>query len=135
MRKKKLLRASALTATLTLLAVGTAYSEGTGSISLRPTGYELTEPAYVVPIRDGRDTVELIETQATELTALREYLSAQNASLEQIAEEFETLEAVVADERAAWKAETDKERKRELLGEITVIMTKIRSKDPSDKRV
>ena len=61
-----------------------------------------------MPIRDGRDTVELIETQATELTALREYLSAQNASLEQIAEEFETLEAVVADERAAWKAETER---------------------------
>lgn len=45
------------------------------------------------------------------------------------------LEAEAARLTAAWKAETDKERKRELLGEITVIMTKIRSKDPSDKRV
>ncbi|OUO92695.1 hypothetical protein B5F39_11155 [Cloacibacillus sp. An23] len=61
-----------------------------------------------MPVCDGRDTVELIETQAAELTALREYLSAQNASLEQIAEEFETLEAAVADERAAWKAETER---------------------------
>lgn len=108
MRKKKLLRASALTATLILLAAGTACSGDTGSISLRPAGYKLTAPAYVVPVHDGRDTVELIETQAAELTALREYLAAQNASLEQIAKEFETLEAAVADERAAWQAETDR---------------------------
>lgn len=108
MRKKKLLRVSALILTTILLAAGTACSEGTGSISLRPAGYKLTAPAYVVPVRDGRDTVELIETQAAELSALREYLAAQNASLEQIAEEFETLEAVVADERAAWKAETER---------------------------
>lgn len=61
-----------------------------------------------MPVHDGRDTVELIETQAAELTALREYLSAQNASLEQIAKEFETLEASIADERAVWQAETKK---------------------------
>ena len=54
-----------------------------------------------MPVHDGRDTVELIETQAAELTALREYLSAQNASLEQIAGEFEALEAAVKEERAA----------------------------------
>lgn len=95
-------------ATLILLAVGTACSGDTGSISLRPAGYELSAPAYVVPVRDGRDTVELIETQAAELTALREYLAAQNASLEQIAKEFETLEAAVKEERAAWKAEAEK---------------------------
>ncbi|OUO92195.1 hypothetical protein [Cloacibacillus sp. An23] len=108
MRRKKLLRVSALIVTLTLLAAGTACSEDTENIRLKPKGYELTEPAYVVPIRDGRDTVELIETQAAELMALREYLVAQNASLEQIEEEFETLEAAVAEERAAWKAETER---------------------------
>ena len=108
MRKKKLLRASALTATLILLAAGTACSEDTGSISLRPAGYELTAQAYVVPVHDGRDTVGLIETQAAELKALQEYLAAQNASLEQIAKEFETLEAAVAKERAAWQAETER---------------------------
>ncbi|WP_143330731.1 hypothetical protein [Cloacibacillus sp. An23] len=108
MRKRKLFAMSALIVTAILLAAGTACSGDTGNIRLRPAGYELTEPAYVVPVCDGRDTVELIETQAAELTALREYLSAQNASLEQIAEEFETLEAAVADERAAWKAETER---------------------------
>ena len=61
-----------------------------------------------MPVRDGRDTVELIETQAAELSALREYLAAQNASLEQIAEEFETLKATVAEERAAWQKEAEK---------------------------
>ena len=112
MRKRKFFRASALTATLILLAAGTACSGDTGSISLRPAGYKLTAPAYVVPVHDGRDTVELIETQAAELTALREYLAAQNASLEQIAKEFETLEAAVADERAAWQGEAEKLARR-----------------------
>lgn len=93
---------------LVSLIAGTASWGDTGKVELRPAGYKLTEPAYVVPVRDGRDTVELIEAQAAELSALREYLAAQNASLEQIAGEFETLEASVADERAAWQAETER---------------------------
>ena len=108
MRKRKLFRASVLTATLILLAAGTASWGGTGNIELRPAGYKLTASAYVVPVRDGRDTVELIETQAAELSALREYLAAQNAGLEQIADEFETLKAAVAEERAAWQKEAEK---------------------------
>lgn len=93
---------------LVSLIAGTASWGGTGRVELRPAGYELTEPAYVVPVRDGRDTVELIETQAAELSALREYLAAQNAGLEQIVDEFETLEAAVAEERAAWEKEAEK---------------------------
>lgn len=93
---------------LVSLIAGTASWGGTGSIELRPEGYKLTAPAYVVPVCDGRDTVELIETQAAELSALREYLAAQNASLEQIADEFETLKAAVAEERAAWQKEAEK---------------------------
>ena len=93
---------------LVSLIAGTASWGGTGKVELRPAGYKLTEPAYVVPVRDGRDTVELIETQAAELSALREYLAAQNANLEQIADEFETLKAAVAEERAAWQKEAEK---------------------------
>ena len=93
---------------LVSLIAGTASWGGTGNIELRPAGYKLIEPAYVVPVCDGRDTVELIETQAAELGALREYLTAQNASLEQIAGEFETLEAAVAEERAAWQLEAER---------------------------
>ena len=65
-----------------------------------------------MPVRDGRDTVELIETQAAELSALREYLAAQNANLEQIAGEFGALEAAVAEERAAWQDEAEKLARR-----------------------
>ena len=65
-----------------------------------------------MPVCDGRDTVELIETQAAELTALREYLSAQNASLEQVAEAFSELEAAVDEERKAWRNEAAKLTKR-----------------------
>lgn len=93
---------------LVSLIAGTASWGDTGKVELRPAGYKLTEPAYVVPVRDGRDTVELIETQAAELSALREYLAAQNASLERVAAEFETLEAAVAKERAAWQKEAEK---------------------------
>ena len=93
---------------LVSLIAGTASWGDTGSIELRPVGYKLTEQAYVVPVRDGRDTVELIETQAAELSVLREYLAAQNASLERVAGEFETLEAAVAEERAAWQKEAEK---------------------------
>lgn len=108
MRKNKLFKMSALTATLILLAAGTACSEDTGNIELRPAGYKLTAPAYVVPVRDGRDTVELIETQAAELGVLREYIAAQNASLERVAAEFETLETAVTEERKAWQREAEK---------------------------
>ena len=108
MRRRKLFATSVLIVTMLLLAAGTAGSEDTGNIELRPAGYKLIEPAYVVPVRDGRDTVELIETQAAELSALREYLAAQNARLEQIADEFETLKAAVAEERAAWQKEAEK---------------------------
>ena len=90
------------------LIAGTASWGGTGRVELRPAGYKLIEPAYVVPVRDGRDTVELIETQAAELSALSEYLAAQNASLERVAAEFETLKAAVAEERAAWEKEAEK---------------------------
>lgn len=93
---------------LVSLIAGTASWGGTGRVELRPAGYELTAPAYVVPVRDGRDTVELIETQAAELSALREYLAAQNASLEEIAAKFATLEAAVAEERQAWQREAEK---------------------------
>ena len=93
---------------LVSLIAGTASWGGTGKVELRPAGYKLIEPAYVVPVRDGRDTVELIETQAAELSALREDLAAQNASLEQRAGEFETLEAAVAEERQAWHDEAEK---------------------------
>lgn len=93
---------------LVSLIAGTASWGDAGKVELRPAGYKLTAPAYVVPVRDGRDTVELIETQAAELSALREYLAAQNASLEQIAEEFRVLEAAVKEERKAWHDEAEK---------------------------
>lgn len=98
--------------TIVSLIAGTASWGGTGNIELRQTGYKLDAPAYVVPVSDGRDTVELIEMQAAELTALREYLATQNASLEQVAEAFSELEAAVDEERKAWRNEAAKLTKR-----------------------
>ena len=94
------------------LIVGTVSWGDTGKIELKQKGYKLDAPAYVVPVSDGRDTVELIETQAAELTALREYLVAQNASLEQIADAFNEFEVAFGEERKAWQNEAAKLRKR-----------------------
>lgn len=75
----------------------------TGKIELRPKGYSLTNEAYVVPVTDGRDTVELIETQAAEIGALRKCVSSQDRIVDAISADIAVLEGAVVRERAAWQ--------------------------------
>ena len=89
---------------MVLLTVGTACLAATEKIELRPKGYCLMNEAYVVPLADGRDTVELIETQASELNTLRSYVSSQDAALEAVSTDISALEAAQAKERAAWQS-------------------------------
>ncbi|WP_278549954.1 hypothetical protein [Cloacibacillus evryensis] len=88
---------------LALLTVGTACLADTGKIELRPKGYSLTNEAYVVPVTDGRDTVELIETQAAEIGALRKCVSSQDRIVDAISADIAVLEGAVVRERAAWQ--------------------------------
>ena len=88
--------------TTALLTVGTACWGDTGKIELRPKGYSLIGEAYVVPLQDGRDTVEMMESQAAEIGALRAHAASQDAALEAVSADIVALEAAIVRERAAW---------------------------------
>ncbi|MEA5034052.1 hypothetical protein [Cloacibacillus evryensis] len=63
----------------------------------------MSSEAYVVPVADGRDTVEMIESQAAEIGALRKHVSAQDRIVDAISADIVALEGAVARERAAWQ--------------------------------
>lgn len=61
-----------------------------------------------MPLQDGRDTVELIETQAAEIEALRRYVSSRDRMVDAISADIAALEGSVARERAAWQKNVEK---------------------------
>lgn len=102
MRKMLLGAMSAGLMILTSLSAGTACWGDTGKIELRPKGYLLTDEAYVVPLADGRDTVEMLESQAAEIGALRRYVSSQDRIVDTVSADIAALEAARMREREAW---------------------------------
>lgn len=108
MRRKMLCAMLTGLTILALLTVGTACWGDTGRVELRPKGYALTEQSYVVPLQDGRDTVELIETQAAEIGALRKCVSSQDRIVDAISADIAVLEGAVVRERAAWQKNIEK---------------------------
>lgn len=64
-----------------------------------------------MPVADGRDTVELIETQAAELGALRRHITRQDGIVDAISSDVVALEASVAAEREAWESGVEKLQK------------------------
>lgn len=90
-----------------LLAVGTRCWGDTGKIELRPKGYPLQNDAYVVPLQDGRDTVEMLESQTAEIAALRRHVSSQERKVDSISADIAALEAAAARERDAWRREAE----------------------------
>ena len=60
-----------------------------------------------MPLQDGRDTVELIETQAAEIGALRRYVTSQDRIVDTISANIAALEAAQAKERAAWHSRVE----------------------------
>ncbi|MEG2183051.1 MAG: hypothetical protein RRY12_00005 [Cloacibacillus sp.] len=96
---------------ITLLTAGMASWGATGKIELRPKGYQLQNEAYVVPVADGRDTVEMIETQNAELGALRRHITVQDGIVDAISSDIVALEASVAAEREAWESGVEKLQK------------------------
>ena len=61
-----------------------------------------------MPVADGRDTVEMIESQAAEIGALRRHVSEQDRMVDTISADIAALEGAVARERAAWQKSTEK---------------------------
>lgn len=95
----------------TSLSAGTACWGDTGKIELRPKGYLLTDEAYVVPLKDERDTVEMLESQAAEIGALRRYVSSQDRIVDTISADIAALEAARMREREAWARSVGKLQK------------------------
>ena len=61
----------------------------------------------MVPLQDGRDTVEMMESQAAELRVIRRYVTSQDVALDAINAEIAALEAAQAKERAAWHSRVE----------------------------
>ena len=61
-----------------------------------------------MPVADGRDTVEMIESQAAEIGALRRHVSAQDRIVDTISADIVALEGAIAKERAAWQNSSQK---------------------------
>ena len=56
----------------------------------------------MVPLQDGRDTVEIMESQAAELGVLRRHVFSQDRIVDTISADIVALESAVAKEREAW---------------------------------
>ena len=104
MLRKSLLKAFAVCLMMLLLSAGTTSWASTGNIQLQQKGFRLNEPAYVVPVADGRDTVELIESQAAEIEILDAYIASQDAELEKLDIDITRLKDSMSAERSAWSS-------------------------------
>ncbi len=62
----------------------------------------------MVPLRDGRDTVEMIESQKVELEALRRHLTLQGVALDTLSADIVAVEAAQSRERLAWQGDLHK---------------------------
>ena len=80
----------------------------TSAIKLMPRGHALNEAAYVVPVADGRETVELIEVQVAELKIKDAYIASCDAKLQQLDISILSLEEAVKNEREEWKRSVQK---------------------------
>ena len=115
MLRKSLLKAFAVCLMMLLLSAGTTSWASTGNIKLQQKGFRLNEPAYVVPIRDGRDTLELLESQAAEIETLDAYIASQDTELEKLDVDIARLKDSMSAERSAWASrsqELARENKR-----------------------
>ena len=54
------------------------------NIAQKPAGTVLSESAYVVPIKDGRDTIKLIDTQDTEIKTLWQAINKKDEQIDKL---------------------------------------------------
>lgn len=111
MQKKSLLKIFTILIIMRLLMSGTPASaniENPGKIIIVNPGSIITERAYLVPIEDGKDTLELIDSQNAEITALRSILSTRDAEFEKLIEAIDELNSNRLLERAEWQSQATK---------------------------
>lgn len=110
MRKRKLLRLSLILIMMLSLLPGmraSANTESSGKIKTAAQGTKLAETSYIVPLRDGRDTLELIDIQSAEVSALRQILASKDAQIDRLISAVEDLNKNRLQERTEWQGKVE----------------------------
>lgn len=63
----------------------------------------VTESAYIVPLKDGRDTLELIDTQSAEVKALQGIVASKDIQIDKLISAVEDLNRNRVQERTEWQ--------------------------------
>ena len=108
MRNARLLGLSLILIMILSLLHGMPASASTGSegkIKIVSLGTKLTENSYVVPLQDGRDTLELIDTQAAEVEALRGIVASKDIQIDRLILAVKNLNSNRLQERAEWQTQ------------------------------
>ena len=106
MRKRKQLLRFLCLMIMMLLFNGTCVWADTGSpgkIKTVTPGTIVTESAYLVPLQDGRDTLELIDTQSAAITALQGIVASKDIQIDKLISAVEDLNRNRLQERIEWQ--------------------------------
>ena len=68
-------------------------------------GTIVTESAYIVPLKDGRDTLELMDTQSAEVEALRGIVASKDIQIDRLILAVKDLNSNRLQERAEWQTQ------------------------------
>ena len=82
-----------------------ANTESGGKIKTAAQGTILTEGAYLVPLKDGRDTLELIDTQSAEVKALQGIVASKDVQIDKLILAVQDLNRNRLQERAEWQGQ------------------------------
>lgn len=108
MQRKKLLKLSLILIMMLSLLPGMPASANTGNegkIKILSQGTKLTEISYVVPIQDGRDTLELIDTQSAGVKALQGIVASKDIQIDKLILAVQDLNRNRLQERAEWQTQ------------------------------
>ena len=108
MRNAKLLKLLLILIVMLLPLHGmpaSANTESPGKIKTAVPGTIVTESAYIVPLKDGRDTLELIDTQSAEVKALQGILASKDIQINKLISAVEDLNRNRLQERTEWQTE------------------------------
>ncbi|MEK0452878.1 MAG: hypothetical protein AGIKBDMD_00828 [Synergistaceae bacterium] len=106
MLKRRLLKLLLILIMMLLPLHGMPASANTGSpgkIKTATPGTTVTESVYLVPLQDGRDTLELIDTQSAEITALRGIVASKDIQIDKLISAVEDLNRNRLQERIEWQ--------------------------------
>ena len=82
-----------------------ANTGNSGKIKTATPGTTVTESVYLVPLQDGRDTLELIDTQSAEVEALRGIVASKDIQIDRLILAVKDLNSNRLQERAEWQTQ------------------------------